>query len=69
MDALRRILHRIGEWQAALLLSLIYVACWMPVGILSRLAADWLRRRAPARSNWWERPPRINRLDHVRDPF
>jgi hypothetical protein len=66
---LQPILHRVGQFQAAVVLSLIYLVCWVPVGLLSRGLADWLRWRAPARSNWWPRPARVNEPAHVREPF
>jgi len=66
---LQRVLHRVGQFQAAVLLSLIYLVCWVPVGMLSRLRADWLRRRAPAGSAWRPRAERINQPDHVHQSF
>ena len=67
--SLRQLLHRIGQFQAAVLLSFIYLVCWVPVGMLSRLMADWLRRRAPAGSTWQPRAERINHPDHVHQSF
>ena len=62
-------LRRVGEFQAVVLLSLIYLVCWAPVGMLSRMMADWLRWRAPAGSNWRPRAARLNEPNHVREPF
>jgi hypothetical protein len=38
--------------QPALLSRLVYFLILTPAGLVSRLAADPLRRRAPERSNW-----------------
>ena len=65
----RQLLHRIGQFQSAVLLSLIYLVCWVPAGMLSRVMADWLRWRAPAGSNWRSRAARLNEPNHVREPF
>ncbi|MBI3333297.1 MAG: hypothetical protein HYZ93_04325 [Candidatus Omnitrophica bacterium] len=65
----RRFFRRLGELQAALLLSLLYLLLWIPAGLLSRLLADWLRRRPPSGSSWWPRRPRVNDPAHLRDPF
>jgi hypothetical protein len=68
-EVLRRGLRRVGEFQSALLLSLFYLVCWVPVGLMSRVAADWLHRRMPERSNWWPRDRRMNQPAHVKEPF
>ena len=68
-STIRNMLHRIGRFQAALLLALIYGVLWLPVGIVSRLLADWLRRRPPAGSGWTPRAERLNHPSHLRDPF
>ncbi|MBI3319162.1 MAG: hypothetical protein HYZ89_01040 [Candidatus Omnitrophica bacterium] len=67
--AVIRVLRRVGHFQSTVLLSLIYLVCWLPVGLIARLSADWLNTRAPERSNWRLRAPRLNQPDHVRDPF
>ena len=53
----------------ALLLTLIYFLVWVPAGLLSRLLADWLRRRPPVKTNWQARPERVNRPETLREPF
>ena len=53
----------------ALLLTLIYFLVWVPAGLLSRLLADWLRLRPPAKTNWQARPDRVNRPETLREPF
>ena len=68
-ERLRRGLRRVGEFQSALLLFLLYLVCWLPVGLVSRVAADWLHRRMPERSNWWPRDQRMNQPAHVKEPF
>lgn len=62
-------MRRIGQFQSALLLSALYLVCWVPAGLLTRLFADWLRWRAPDRSSWWPRDPRVNHPSHVNEPF
>ena len=66
---IKRGLRRIGQVQAALLLSLIYVLIWVPAGLVTKAAVDWLRWRAPSRSNWWPRAERINTPTHVHESF
>ena len=63
------ILRRIGQFQSALLLSLLYLLLWVPVGLLCRVFSDWLHLRTPQRTNWWARPARVNDPAHVREPF
>lgn len=74
VDALRwwwklvgAVVASIGERLLAVLLYAIYLVCWMPVGLITRLTVDWLRRRAPERSNWWPRAPRVNDPRTVRE--
>lgn len=64
-----RLLAFVGRCQSAFLLYLVYLVCWIPVGLLTRMLADWLHWRAPVRSNWWLRAPRMNDPSHVKDPF
>ena len=70
MSNLKGLLRRIGAWQSALLLSVMYVVAWIPVGWATiLLGADWFRRRAPAGSAWRPRDPRVNDPRHVTEPF
>lgn len=64
-----RALRRIGRFQSSLLLTLVYGLVWLPVGLVARLAADWLHRRPPRDSCWSARAERLNRPEHLRDPF
>ncbi len=66
---IRRFLRKLGRLQGALLLSLLYLLIWLPVGLLSRCMADWLRRRKPPGSAWLPRPARLNEPSHAKDPF
>ena len=68
-ERVRAALLRVGRFQSALLLSLIYLVLWLPVGLLTRLLADWLRRRPPEGSAWQPRDPRLNGRKHAREPF
>lgn len=65
----KRLLHRMGQIQSALLLSLLYAILWLPVGLLSRLMADWLRRKPPKRTAWLPRSERVNRPETLREAF
>lgn len=51
-EAVRAGLRRVAEFQARLLLLLLYLGLVAPVGLLLRLVADPLGRRRPASSNW-----------------
>ena len=62
-------LRRAGKVQAAVLLGLVYLLLWIPVGLVSRLFADWLRRRTPKGSLWWDRQARLNQPQHLKDPY
>ena len=66
---LKRLLYRIGQFQSAVLLTVFYFLLWVPVGLLSQVLADWLRKRAPERSNWQARAERINLPESLREPF
>ena len=52
-----------------LIATLLYILLWVPVGLLSMLATDWLRKRAPEKSNWQPRPARVNQPESLRKPF
>lgn len=65
----RRLLLKVGHFQSEVILSILYIVLWLPVGLLSRFSADWLRRRAPERSAWRPRDPRLNGREHVREAF
>lgn len=66
---LKRWLLRIGRFQSAVLLTLIYLLLWLPAGLLARLLADWLRLRSPAQTNWQPRPDRVNQPESIREQF
>ena len=51
----KRLAHRIGNFQARLLLTLLYAVFLLPFGLMVRLFADPLRiKRRPA--EWLEHP-------------
>lgn len=53
--AWKRIAHYIGDFQARVLLTLIYVVLVLPFGLLVRLFSDHLNiKKRPA--NWLEHP-------------
>ncbi|GEM_PF-3459013 len=52
-----------------LFFTLFYFLVWCPVGAVSLLWKDWLRRRSPANTNWQSRPERVNRAETLREPF
>ena len=64
-----RLLRRLGHAQSTLLLTLVYGLCWLPAGLVTQLAADWLRRRAPRSTNWYPRATRLNDPTHVHQQF
>lgn len=67
---LLRILKRIGHFQSLLLLTVLYVVLWIPIGLVCRLRADWLGFKArPRTSQWWPRAARLNQPDHVKLPY
>lgn len=64
-EAWKRIAHRIGNFQARLILTILYAVLVLPFGLLTRLFADPLRiRRRPA--GWLEHPPSPASLEHAR---
>ncbi len=69
MRPVRVFLEKVGHVQSTLLLSIVYLALWMPVGLIARISADWLRRRPPVRTQWWPRSSRLNDPRHVKEPF
>ena len=68
-ERVRVVLAAVGRVQVALLFWVAYVVFWVPVGGLTRCVVDWLHRRAPATSNLWPRPARINDPSHVSQQF
>lgn len=66
---LKRLLTRIGHVQSLILLTVVYLVLWLPVGLVCRFSADWLRRKIPSGTNWWARDERVNRPETMREPF
>ena len=69
MNRFYRVMRRIGQFQAALILGILYILFWMPVGLLTRLLADWLMFKAPKETAWHPRQKRLNLPQHLKDPF
>jgi hypothetical protein len=65
----RRVMRKIGEFMSSVFLGLIYLILWMPVGLLSRLLADWLVSKPPRESAWHPRPKRLDSPEHLKEPF
>lgn len=66
---LKRLLTRIGHVQSLIVLTVVYVVLWLPAGLVSQLAADWLRKKAPSDTHWRARDERVNRPETLREPF
>lgn len=62
-------LSKVGHFQRTLFACLLYFLLWVPMGMLTLLCSDWLGRRAPIRSNWRPRHPRVNDPSSVREPY
>jgi hypothetical protein len=61
----KRVAHRIGNFQARVLLTIFYAVLVLPFGILTRLFADPLRtKRRP--QTWLEHPEASADLDWAR---
>jgi hypothetical protein len=59
------IAHAIGNFQARLLLTILYIVLVMPFGLMVRLFADSLRiRKRPA--EWLDRPAATEDLEWAR---
>ena len=67
--ALKRFATRVGHAQSVLLLSLVYLLLWVPLGWMARWFTDWLKVRPEQNSHWWPRAARVNDPAHLRDPF
>lgn len=64
-EAWKRLAHRIGNFQARVLLTVFYAVLVLPFGVLTRLFADPLRiKRKPAK--WLEHPEASADLDWAR---
>ena len=65
LDRWMALLHRIGNVQAWLLLSLAYLVLFLPMGLIYRLLHDPLRLRRKPESNWQPVTRQHDRLDHA----
>ncbi len=64
-QAWTRLAHKIGNFQARVLLTLLYVVVFLPFGIAIRLFADPLRIKKPPQ-RWLDRPEQANDLEWAR---
>jgi len=53
----KRLAHRIGDFQARLLLTIVYFVVIAPFGLGVRWGADPLAIKAGAAHGWQDRPP------------
>ena len=64
-DAWKRVARRIANFQARVLLTLLYVIAILPFGLAVRLFSDPLRiKRRPTK--WMEHPPEVHDLTWAR---
>ncbi len=64
-EAWKRLAHRIGNFQARVLLTILYAVLVLPFGVVVRLLADPLRiRRRPA--EWLDRLGKANDMNWAR---
>lgn len=66
---LRFVLRRLASAPSALLWVVLYAVLWVPTGLVSRLAADWLRRSRPRATQWRARESRLNDPRHLLEGF
>ena len=69
LGRLFRLLRHVGECINGILLTLIYIILWLPVGVLTRLLVDWLQYKQPAQTAWCARPERLNDPGHLKEPY
>jgi hypothetical protein len=60
-----RLAHKIGNFQARVLLTILYAVLVLPFGILTRLFGDPLRIKKPP-SRWLDRPDEATDLQWAR---
>lgn len=57
-DAWKRLAHKIGNFQARVLLTVLYAIVVLPFGVAARLFSDALRiKNRPAK--WMDHPPEV----------
>jgi len=64
-----RLSKKIGDFQARLLLGIVYVLFVLPMGYLLRLFSDPLRLKPGSASNWVERAADQRRLEEAKRQF
>jgi len=64
-NAWKRLAHKIGNFQARVLLTLIYALIVLPFGLIARLFSDPLHiRHRPTK--WSDRPPEVHDMSWAR---
>lgn len=64
-NAWKRLAHKIGNFQARVLLTVLYVIVVLPFGLIIRLFSDPLRiRNRPTK--WIDHPPEVHDLSWAR---
>jgi hypothetical protein len=57
----KRVAHRIGNFQARVLLTILYAVILLPFGVISRLFSDPLQlKHRPTK--WMDHPPEVHDL-------
>jgi hypothetical protein len=67
LDRWMAILHRVGNAQAWLLLSIAYLVLFLPLGLVFRLFNDPLRIRRKPGSTWQPFTRQYDRLDQAHE--
>jgi hypothetical protein len=63
--AWKQIAHKIGDFQARVLLTVIYAVLILPFGLLVRLFSDSLNIKKPP-AHWFDHPQEANTLERAR---
>ena len=64
-QAWKRLAHKIGNFQARVLLTIIYATVVLPFGVMVRLFSDFLLIKSRP-TKWIERSPEVYDLDWAR---
>ena len=64
-EAWKRLAHKIGNFQARVLLTVIYAVLVLPFGLMVRWLADPLRTKKPLAA-WLERPQDSTTMEWAR---
>jgi len=64
----QKVAKRIGDFQARLILSLVYILIVLPMGLIARMFSDPLERKKTA-AHWNAKPSSPPRIDEARRQF